>query len=47
VVADAEHYDLLREAILYCHGHKMNGQLHAAAAAAAMKGMEVAQPYFL
>lgn len=46
VVADAEHYDLLREAILYCLGHKMNGQLHAAAAAA-MKSMESAQPYFL
>lgn len=43
-IADAEHYDQLQEPILYCLGHKMNGRLHAAAA---MKSMEAAQPYFL
>lgn len=47
-VADAERYDLLREAVLRCLGHRMNGQLHAAAGAVAvMKGMEAAQPFFL
>lgn len=45
VVADAERYDLVREAILCCLGHRMNRQLHAAAAV--MKSMEAAQPFFL